>query len=160
MGFLDKLLKGAKIVGEIASEVSNGQKSAETPEQTPAYAPAQTPAYAPEKSFEEKLQAILQNAGNYELRSSISPDDLEQELGQKIYSRSGCKSPENITYGVYENGNRVLFIRLWDEYALYDHKANRQIKVYCDANGIKMLDFFEYLPNEESYMDQRIRANL
>ncbi len=54
MGFLDKLLKGAKIVGEIASEVSNGQKLAETPEQAPAY--------APEKSFEEKLQAILQKA--------------------------------------------------------------------------------------------------
>lgn len=160
MGFFDKLMKGAQILGEIASEVSNGQKSAETPAQAPAYAPAQTPAYATEKSFEEKLQAILQNAGNYELRRNLSPDDLEQELGQEIYNRKGCKRPENITYGVYESGNRILLIRLWEDYAVYDHRANRQIKEFCDANGIKMLDFFEYLPNEESYMDQRIRANL
>lgn len=152
MGFLDKLMKGAQILGDIASEVSNAQKSAETP--------AQASTYAPEKSFEEKLQAILQNAGNYELQRNLSPDDLEQEFGEEIYTRSGCKRPDNITYGIYQNGDRVLLIRFWEEYASYNHRANRQIKEFCDANHVKMLDFFAYLPNEESYMDQRIRTNL
>lgn len=40
MGFLDKLIKGEKIVGDMASEVSNAQK------------PAQAPTYVQEKSFE------------------------------------------------------------------------------------------------------------
>ena len=152
MGFLDKLIKGAQIIGEIASEVSDAQQSSAG--STPA-AP-----YVPEKSFEEKVQAALQKAGSYELRSNISPDDLEQEFGQEIYTRRGCKRPENITYGIYQAGNRVLLIRLWTNYGDYNHMANRQIKEFCDANGVKMLDFFDYLPNEENYMDQRIRANL
>ncbi len=114
----------------------------------------------PKKRFEEKLQIILQNAGNYELRKIVSPDELEQEFGQQIYSRNGCCRPESITYGIYQDGNRILLIRLWKDYSFYNRKANRQIKQYCDANGVRMLDFFEYLPNEEDYMEQRIREQL
>lgn len=115
----------------------------------------------PKKSFEEKLQDILQNAGNYELRKSIPLDELEQEFGREIYARGGCYcKPENITYGIYQGGNRVLMIRLWWDYAVYSRVANRQIKQYCDANGVRMLDFFEYLPNEEDYMERRIREQL
>ena len=114
-----------------------------------------------EKSFEEKLQTILENAGNYEVRKNISPDELETEYGQQIYIRGGCYSaPELITYGIYRDGYRVLYVRLWDTYREYNHAANRQIKQFCDGNGIKMLDFFDYLPNEEGYMDQRIREQL
>lgn len=43
---------------------------------------------------------------------------------------------------------------------MYTRRANREIKDFCDANGVGMLDFFDYLPNEESYMEQRIRENL
>lgn len=152
MGFLDKLIKGAQIIGEIASEVSNAK---ETSAGTTQAAP-----YVPEKSFEEKIKAALHKVGDYELRSNISPDDLEQEFGKEIYSHKGCKRPENITYGVYQDGNRILLIRLWMDYGLYNRQANRQIKEFCDKNHVKMLDFFAYLPNEESYMDQRIRASL
>lgn len=152
MGFLDKLIKGAQIIGEIASEVSNAK---ETSAGTTQAAP-----YVPEKSFEEKVQTALQKAGDYELRRNIFPEDLEQEFGKEIYSRKGCKRPENITYGVYQDGNRILLIRLWMDYGLYNRQANRQIKEFCDKNHVKMLDFFAYLPNEESYMDQRIRASL
>lgn len=35
-------------------------------------------------------------------------------------------------------------IRLWEDYAVYDHRANRQIKEFCDAKGVKMLDFLSY----------------
>lgn len=151
MGFLDKLIKGVQTLGEMAAEEKTTERSA---------ASVQAASYVPEKSFEEKLQLALQRAGDYELRSNISPDELEQEIGQEIYSRRGCKRPENISYGVYQNGDRVLLVRFWSEYGLYDRKANRQIQVFCKDRGIKMLDFFEYLPNEENYVDQRIRANL
>lgn len=114
-----------------------------------------------EESFEEKLRRILQNAGGYELRMGILPNELEQEFGQEIYTRGGCYcEPENITFGIYQGDNRLLLIRLWCSYQEYNRKANRQIKGFCDANGVKLLDFFEYLPNEEDYMDHRIREQL
>jgi hypothetical protein len=114
-----------------------------------------------EKSFGEKLQTVLQNAGNYEVRRNIAPEELEQEFGQEIYTRGGGRlEPEKITYGIYQGDKRILLIRYWETYEIYTHKANRQIKDYCDANGVKILDFFEYLPNQEDYMEQRIRNEL
>lgn len=145
MGLFDRLLnKGAKALGDMVSDkisdVVNGDS---------------------DKSFDEKLQTILQNAGNYKIKEYISPDTLEQEFGQEIYTRGGGRcEPEDITYGIYQGGNRVLFIRFWDSYNEYAHVANREIKNFCDANNVKMLDFFEYLPNEEDYMEQRIREQL
>ena len=47
-----------------------------------------------------------------------------------------------------------------DYYEYYDHTANRQIKKFCDQNGVKMLDFFNYLPNDYDYMEQRIRNTI
>ena len=118
-------------------------------------------SYVKEKSFEEKLQTILENAGNYEVRKNISPDELEMEYGQQIYARGGnFAAPELITYGIYKDGCLALYVRYWDVYREYNRAANRQIKQFCDGNGIKMLDFFDYLPNEEGYMDQRIREQL
>ncbi|MGN0154429.1 MAG: hypothetical protein ACI4A3_08245 [Lachnospiraceae bacterium] len=186
MGLLDKLFdKGAKALGDIVSDkvsdVLNGDneigetfrsaKSAvssftdskvhDTWEEAGSHREKAAKSRVPEKSFEEKLQTILENAGNYELRKTISPDELEQEFGREIYTRGGCYcKPEGITYGIYQGGNRILMIRLWLDYGMYSRKANRQIKDFCDANGVKMLDFFEYLPNEEDYMEQRIRENL
>ena len=108
MGFLDKLIKGAQMLGEMASEMNTAERAVS--------GPVHTAPYVPEKSFEEKLQTVLQNAGSYELRNNISPDELEREFGQEIYTRKGCKRPENITYGIYQAGNRVLLIRLWTNY--------------------------------------------
>lgn len=114
-----------------------------------------------EQGFEEKLQVILQNAGNYELKKDILPDTLEQEFGREIYTRGGNRcQPDKFTYGIYKGSERILYIRLWDFYSDYARAANRQIKSFCDANRIKMLDFFDYMPNEENYMEQRIREQL
>lgn len=187
MGLFDKLLdKGAKALGDMVSDkisdvvnsdseigdtlrgvksvVSSITGEEDSWEEAGSHSSAggrQTGIHEKEKSFKEKLQTILQNAGNYELREGITPDELEQEFGREIYSRGGCYcKPENVSYGIYQGGNRVLMIRLWWDYSMYSRVANRQIKEYCDANGVKMLDFFEYLPNKEDYMDQRIREQL
>ena len=118
-------------------------------------------AASDKRSFEEKLQVVLQNAGDYELRKNILPDTLEQEFGQEIYTRGGNRcNPDKITYGIYQGGNRILLIRLWDFYSDYARAANRQIKDFCANNHVKMIDFFNYLPNEETYMEQRIREQL
>lgn len=114
-----------------------------------------------EKSFDEKLMPILERAGQYEVRRDISPDELEREFGQEIYVRGGCYSePDHITYGIYQGGSRILLIRHWVFYSDYARAANRQIRSFCDANGIKVLDFFDYLPNEEDYMEKRITEQL
>lgn len=141
MGLLNKLLnRGAKTLYDMVSD------SGETLE---------------EKSFEEKLQVILQNAGDYQLQRDILPDTLEQEFGREIYTRGGNRClPDKFTYGIYKGSDRILIIRLWGWYSDYDRVANRQIKAFCDANRVKMLDFFDYMPNEEDYMEQRIREQL
>ena len=113
------------------------------------------------RSFDQKLQAILPNLGNYEVRRNVSPDELEQEAGREIYIRGGCYSkPENLSYVLYKDGQCALIINLWYTYEIYKHMANRQIKDYCGSIGIKVLDFFDYLPNEANYMEDRIRTQL
>lgn len=113
------------------------------------------------RSFEQKLNTILELAGTYEVRKGISPDELEREAGAEMYTRGrGFAGPSNFTYGIYNCGRRVLLINLWQDYGEYRRTANRQIKNYCDTHHIKMLDFFDYLPNEADYMEERIRAKL
>lgn len=174
MGLLDKLFdKGAKALGDAVSDKLNDMinsdsdagdalRSMKSAMDFGLNSYAGTDAsekYNQEgRSFEEKLSRILQNVGDYELRRNISPDVLEQELGREIYKRGGCYAdPEAVSYGIYRGGTRVLMIRLWYDYNMYNRMANRQIKRVCDENGIAMLDFFDYLPNEEDYMDERIR---
>ena len=114
-----------------------------------------------DRSFDQKLQEILQKLGEYEVRRNVSPDELEQEAGREIYTRGGCYAkPDNLSYVLYRNGQRVLVINLWWNYESYKHVANREIKDYCTSNGIKVLDFFNYLPNEADYMEERICAQL
>lgn len=114
-----------------------------------------------DRSFDEKLQEILQNMTEYEIRRNISPDELEREAGREIYPRGGSYAkPDELTYVFYKNGQRVLVINLWGSYQSYKHVANREIRRYCISNGIKVLDFFDYMPNEADYMKERICAQL
>ncbi len=114
-----------------------------------------------ERSFDEKLTTVINSIGNYEIRKNISPDVLEQEAGKEIYVRGGCYAlPQNLTYAIYKDGKRVLFINLWEFYTDYKRLANRKIKEHCDKNGIILLEFFDYMPNEVTYMEDRIRKAL
>ena len=190
MGLLDKLFdKGAKALGDMVSDkvsdMLNADESGELRKVVQTTKTAVSSALGQEqrdtweepgsrsgmggsqstrvqeKSFEQKVQEILQRAGDYTLRENVSPEELEQEFGREIFTRSrNWCSPDAIDYAVYQGGNRVLMIRMWECYTDYNHKSNRQIKEFCDANGVKMLDFFAYLPNEEDYMEQRIREQL
>lgn len=180
MGLFDKILKsGLRAVGnavadtvvdslkEAYSEVTNSETTSTTKTSTASVAKTGTAPVSKraseidDRSFDQKMQVILENAGRYEVRKNISPDELEQEAGRQLYPRSGCyASPENITYALYKDGQRILIINLWETYEIYKHKANREIRSYCDNNNIRVLDFFEYLPNEMTYMEDRIRAAL
>ncbi|MBQ9609729.1 MAG: hypothetical protein IJV15_09845 [Lachnospiraceae bacterium] len=133
----------------------NTDQSAHTPIQTAPAASHET-----KKSFNDKLNDIISGLG-YSIETNISPSVIENYAGKEIYARRrNYAAPDNISYGIVSNGSTVLYIRLWKDYKKYDHIANRQIKVYCDMNGIKMLDFFDYLPNETGYMTDRIKKEL
>lgn len=113
--------------------------------------------------FEVKLKEILENAGGYELKNNIAVAEIEQYYGQDAYSRgrtNGYKEPTAISYGIYQNGVCKLYIRLWKEYSEYNRAVNREVRTYCDQYNIPMLDFFEYLPNEFSYVKNRIESYL
>lgn len=169
MGLFDSLFKsGLKAVGNAVADVvvdavADALKGDSTNAKSTVGA-ATTSASKVEldnRSFDQKLQAILPNVGNYEVRRNVSPDELEQEAGMKIYTRGGCYAkPDELSYVLYKDGQRVLVINLWWVYQDYNHYANREIRKYCKNNGIKVLDFFDYLPNEADYMEDRIRKAL
>ena len=111
--------------------------------------------------FEDKVQAAIATDGTYELEKDLSISQLENELGREVYTRkNGTASPDNISFVIRSEGNPVLYIRYWKAYQKYNHAANREIKGFCDNNGIKMLDFFAYLPNEDGYVADRIQSAL
>ena len=112
-------------------------------------------------TFDEKLKGIVEKLG-YNLLQDISIADFENKAGQEIYTRrKGCCDPRNISYAICEGGKEILYIRYWEKYNNeYSRVANREVKAYCDSNGIKMLDFFDRLPNEEDYMSTRIQNTL
>lgn len=111
-------------------------------------------------SFDEKLSGILVEIGSVDVERYIEPDVFEKQCGQTIYTRGGCYAlPDRISYKLTGEGGKVLYIRLWDDYDRYNHIANRQIKTFCNNNGIKMIDFFNYMPNRYSYMKKRIQDN-
>ena len=166
MGFLDKLLKnGLKAIGDAVSDAVTdtlkenfGVNNTEEPEKVAA---CSSRTVSEEKTFEQKLKEVLTNIGTYEIRKNVAPDELEKEAGKAIYTRGGCYAlPEAFTYAVYQGGTRVAYINNWETYEAYKHFANREIKSYCETNGIEVIDFFDYLPNEIGYMEDRLRGLL
>ncbi len=180
MGFLDKLInRGAQALGDVVSdklsgvvhgdnEIGDAVRSVTSAVSSMTNTGSndtwggRTEAYD-NRSFEEKLTQVIGEAGNYEIRQNIALAQLEQEFGEDMYvhGRSNCYcKPDDISYGIYQDGKRVLLIRLWPYYELYNHAANREVWKYCREHQIRILDFYDYLPNEESYMADRIRREL
>ena len=167
MGLFDKLVeKGLKAVKEAVTDVVSdvvtdtlgtgwGQSDKEQPVRKPAPAVSRP---MDNRSFDMKFTQIVNGMEGYEVRKGFSPDALEAEAGRQLYTRGGCfAKPAELTYVVLKDGERKGFVNLWTTYENYKHTANRELKDYCDNNGIKMVDFFEYLPNEYGYMEERIR---
>lgn len=169
MGFLDRLVKnGLKAIENAVSDaVSDTVKDTlkshfgvDGNEAEKTAAPAAKPLVN-EKSFEQKLNEVLTNIGSYDIRKNVTPDELEREAGKAIYTRGGCYAlPDAFSYAVYQGETRVAYINNWETYEAYKHFANREIKSYCESNGIKVIDFFDYLPNEIGYMEDRLRGLL
>ena len=159
MGLFDSIAKIAKSVSDIVADTTTTQQ------QTPA---ANTETYRQEtqrlerqatqdsRPFDVKLHDVTSAIPGCQVDFNISPDFLEAQAGRQIYARGGNRClPQNFDYMLSYNGKSV-YIRLWKRYPEYDHVANRAIRMHCDLNGIKVLDFFDYLPNGVNYIRQRV----
>lgn len=158
MGFLSNLLgkKTAQVLTDLVKDAVSDALS-----DNGSTFSGSTSAASDNRSFDQKLRSILQNAGVYNIKCNLPAEELEVSVGQTIYTRgSGYRAPEAITYAVYAEGRPTLYIRLWSDYNRYRHTANRQVKQFCDANQIPMLDFFDYMPNEAGYMSGRLMPYL
>ncbi len=171
MGMFDRLLKrGLKavenavgdVVTEAITDTIKGKFGTSGATEAPRESSRPTShTQIDNRSFDEKLSTIVKNIGDYEIRTNISPKELEEEAGYELYKRGGCYAlPNDFSYALYHNGERKLYINLWYFYEEYRRMANRKLKEYCDNNNIKMLDFFDYMPNEADYMEDRIRKAL
>ena len=183
MGFLDGLLKkGAKMIDDAIGEGShavtdlanqaisqmdgvlgNSQHTAAGESAAPQTAGNRSASAGRQakKSFDQKLREFVARSGEYELGGRLTVQELEQEFGKEIYTRAtGRCAPENITYTIYQGQERRLLIRLWENSNVYQHAANREIRRFCEENGVKLLDFFDYMPNEEEYMSERLTQAL
>lgn len=113
------------------------------------------------REFFQKLTEVMEKIGDFEIRKNISPAELEAKAGRELYKRGGCyREPYDIAYGIYKDGECVLYINTWWDYTTYKRVANRALKNYCDQSDTPMLEFFEYLPNSVEYMEERIRKAL
>ncbi|MBR4083570.1 MAG: hypothetical protein IKK33_04710 [Lachnospiraceae bacterium] len=110
------------------------------------------------RTFAQKLPEVLKKIGEFEIKENISADSIEAEAGRELYKRGGCyRLPQDITYAIYKEGQRVLFINVYDSYKVYVHQANYKIREYCNEEGTPMMDFFDYMTNDVDYMEDRIR---
>ena len=174
MGLFDKLLKkGLQAVTEAVSDAVTdtikenfGQSETQVYTQSETAAPAgnrpvvsesTVSAYDDNRSFDMKFLQIMQSIEGYEVIRNYSPEAFEAEVGIPLYPKNGCYAePDNFTYVLLKNGERKGMVNLWYSYEDYKHKANRMLKEYCVSNGLKVVDFFDYMPNEYEYMKERI----
>lgn len=167
MGLFDKLLsRGAQVLGDAVSDAVSGKVS-EVMNGDNEIGNAMrsmkdnTRAKNDNRSFDEKLRQILENAGITSVRTNVSVDDVSAERGCQLYTlQPGCRKPSAISYVIYRDEQPVMFIRAWMDYSEYNRLCNRQIIDNCKVAGIQLQDYFLYLPNEYSYMEERVGNGL
>lgn len=173
MGLFDKLLsRGAQVLGDAVSDAVSGKVSevmngdneignAMRSMKESVSMKDNTGEEIDNRSFDEKLRQILENAGITSVRTNVSVDDVSAERGCQLYTlQPGCHKPSAISYVIYRDEQPVMFIRAWMDYSEYNRLCNRQIIDNCKVAGIQLQDYFLYLPNEYSYMEERVGNGL
>ena len=110
--------------------------------------------------LDTKIRQAVEEIEGCSIKGSISGDEFEQLMGCQIFVRGGCFAAPSDMMVISKNGEDVLYIRSWRDYTLYTRLANRKIRRYCEDKGIKILDFFEYLPNRYNYVKDRIEKTI
>lgn len=175
MGLFDKLLsRGAQVLGDAVSdavsgkvsEVINGDSGISSTIRGMAGDAEASVNMSGRKtrdnwSFDKKMRQILADAGIVSVKTVVPVDDMCAELGYQLYElQRGCYKPDSFSYVVYRDERPVLLIRVWGDYNSYNKNCNRQVKENCKLTGVPLQDYFLYLPNEYSYMEERVGNGL
>lgn len=155
MGLFDSIKKFAQSVTDSVAEVTaDTSEKEDTDFKDVKHLDEQAAADA--RPFDVKFREVVAAYQGCQVDQNIPPDFLEAQAGRQIYQRGGNRClPDPFTYVITYNGKSV-YVRFWKRYEDYDHVANRAIRMHCDLNGIKVLDFFDRLPNGVNYIRMRI----
>lgn len=94
-------------------------------------------------------QVISEEYSTYELRQNIPSSELSAGQGAVDYS-----------YGIYKNGKPVAMINVITNRNDYRLKRFRMAKEAAVKMGVPHMNFFTHLPNEKSYISERLKKEI
>ena len=103
-----------------------------------------------EAGLRAKFEQVVANEySEYELRQNVPASEMYAEPGAVDYS-----------YGMYKNGTPVAMINVISNRNDYSLKRFRLAKEAAVNRGIPHMNFFAHLPNETSYISERLRKEI
>lgn len=103
-----------------------------------------------EALLRERLERIMTNEfSDYDLRSNVSVSSIADMDGAADFS-----------YGLFKDGSPVALFTIFTYRNDYRKKCYRLSRQAAEMKGIPHMCFFTHLPNEESYITERIINNL
>lgn len=150
MGFLDSLLKreARKFVSDIVDKAVDN--AASTVSDKVSNTVQEKTGFGKSANVYDKIkQVVATEFSDCELRENVSATEMGAEAGAASY-----------TYGIYRNGAPVVMINVFTDRNAYRLKRYRLAKEAAEYNRVAHLNFFSHLPNEVSYITERLRANM
>lgn len=153
MGFFSNLIKGEakKFVSDMVDKVvdefdGNSSKSYNNGINKQTSGNNSVKSNTPEGILRNRLENIIANAfPGYELKKNVSASEMGAGFGAEAYS-----------YGIYYNDTPRLYISVISNRNDYKLKRYRMSKQAAENNGVTHFNFFSHLPNEESYITNRL----
>ncbi len=103
-----------------------------------------------EAGLRARLEQVIANEySTYELKKNVPASEMFAEPGAVDYS-----------YGIYKNGAPVAYITVIADRNEYKLKRFRDAKAAAEARGIPHMNFFAHLPNETSYISERLKQEI
>ena len=123
-------------------------------------APSVYEPFDDKRAFDVKFREAVASIAGVSIEENVSPETVESGLGKSVIVRKGTYSaPSKIAFAVNANG-KTIYVRNFKKYSEYARTNNRILRSECEKNGIPMLDFFDYLPNNVGYIKNRITSKI
>lgn len=150
MGFFENLFKkeARKLVSDIVDKAVDNV--AGTVSDNVSNAVKNKTGFGKNTNVYDKIkQVVASEFPDYELRENVNASELGGESGAASY-----------TYGIYLNSSPVIMINVFVDRNAYRLKRYRLAKEAAKFSGVAHLNFFSHLPNDISYITERLRANM
>lgn len=139
MGFFSNFIKGEvkKTFNSIAENIKNSNLYKNS-----------SPSY--DGDVRSKIEGIIaSDFPEYELRKEVSASETNAAPGAKDYS-----------YGIYLNNIPKAYIMIMEDHNHYRKAEVRLAREAAERNNIPYMNFMPYLPNEYSYVAERLKTNI